>query len=66
MTMPFMMLTLNLGVVAVIWFGGVSVQTGGLQVGQIIAFINYLTQTLMSLMQVSMLVVASRGGRPRR
>ncbi len=56
-TMPFMMLTLNLGVVAVIWFGGVSVQTGGLQVGQIIAFINYLTQTLMSLMQVSMLVV---------
>jgi ATP-binding cassette, subfamily B, multidrug efflux pump len=56
-TMPFMMLTLNLGVVAVVWSGGVSVQTGDLQVGQIIAFINYLTQTLMSLMQVSMLVV---------
>ncbi len=56
-TMPFMMLTLNLGVVAVIWSGGAQVQTGDLQVGQIIAFINYLTQTLMSLMQVSMLVV---------
>ncbi len=56
-TMPLMMLTLNVGVVAALWFGGVKVQQGDLQVGQVIAFINYLTQTLMSLMMVSMLVM---------
>jgi ATP-binding cassette, subfamily B, multidrug efflux pump len=56
-TMPIMMLTLNAGVVAALWFGGVQVQAGDLQVGQLIAFINYLSQTLMSLMMISMLVV---------
>jgi len=35
------MLTLNFGVVAALWFGGVQVNTGGLQLGQLIAFINY-------------------------
>jgi ATP-binding cassette, subfamily B, multidrug efflux pump len=56
-TLPIMMLTLNAGVVAALWFGGLRVAAGGLQVGQLIAFINYLTQTLMSLMMISMLVV---------
>ena len=56
-TMPLMMLILNGAVVAALWFGGLQVSAGGLQVGQLIAFINYLTQTLMSLMFISMLVV---------
>ncbi|HOV47918.1 MAG TPA: ABC transporter ATP-binding protein [Anaerolineae bacterium] len=62
-TTPFMMLTMNLGVVAVLWFGGVEVTQGGMQVGQIIAFVNYLNTTLFSLMMVSMLVIgAARAG----
>jgi ATP-binding cassette subfamily B protein len=56
-TMPFMMLTVNCGVVAALWLGGGLVQTGGLEVGQLIAFVNYLMQTMMSLVMVSMLVV---------
>jgi ATP-binding cassette, subfamily B, multidrug efflux pump len=56
-TMPIMMLTLNAGVVAALWFGGLQFNTGGLQVGQLVAFINYLSQTLMSLMMISMLIV---------
>ncbi|MGH2460583.1 MAG: ABC transporter ATP-binding protein, partial [Chloroflexota bacterium] len=56
-TMPLMILALNFGVVGVIWLGGVRVKTGGLEVGQLIAFINYLMQTLTSLMTVSMLIV---------
>ena len=56
-TMPMVMFTLNVGVVAALWFGGVMVQQGELQVGQVIAFINYLTQTLMALTMVSMLVM---------
>ncbi|MCC6442345.1 MAG: ABC transporter ATP-binding protein [Armatimonadetes bacterium] len=61
-TMPFVMLALNLGVVAAIQLGGAKVHTGTLQVGQVIAFINYLIQTLISLMMVSMLILRlSRG-----
>ena len=55
-TMPLMMLTLNAGVVGALWIGGARIAVGGLQVGQLIAFINYLTQTLTSLLMVSMLV----------
>lgn len=54
---PFVMLTLNLGVVGVLWFGGVQVSQGTLQVGQIVAFVNYLLRTLFSLLMVSMLVI---------
>jgi ATP-binding cassette subfamily B protein len=43
--------------VAVLWFGGVQVAEGKMQLGQIIAFISYLTNTLMSLMMVSMLIL---------
>lgn len=56
-TMPAMMIALNVGVVATLWIGGVHVKYGDLQVGQVIAFVNYLTQTLMSLMMVSMLIM---------
>jgi ATP-binding cassette, subfamily B, multidrug efflux pump len=55
--MPLMMLILNAGIVAALWLGGFQVASGGLQVGQLIAFLNYLTQTLMSLLMMSMLVV---------
>lgn len=57
LAMPLMMLVLNSGVVAALWFGGIEVKAGGLETGQLIAFLNYLTQTLLSLMMISMLVV---------
>ncbi|WML37180.1 ABC transporter ATP-binding protein [Clostridium sp. OS1-26] len=50
---PSIALTVNLGIVAVIWFGGLRVNNGNIHVGQIIAFINYMTQILFSLMMVS-------------
>jgi ATP-binding cassette subfamily B multidrug efflux pump len=53
----FMMLTINLGIVGILWFGGVNIIGGSMQVGQIIAFINYLTTTLFSLVMVSQLVI---------
>src|SRR5262249_50471202 len=56
-TIPIMMLTLHTGVVAALWVGRVQGDAGGRQVGQLIAFINSLTQTLMSLMMISMLVM---------
>jgi ATP-binding cassette subfamily B protein len=57
LTMPLMMAAMNVGVVAALWLGGVRVVAGEMEVGRIIAFVNYLMQTLMSLMMVSMLVV---------
>lgn len=47
---PGITLTVNLGIVAVLWFGGIRVNNGQMQVGQVIAFINYMTQILSSIM----------------
>jgi ATP-binding cassette subfamily B multidrug efflux pump len=51
---PAIMLTMNLGIVVVLWIGGLGVESGKIQVGHIIAFINYMTQILFSLMMISM------------
>lgn len=51
---PAIMLTMNLGIVVVLWIGGIGVNSGDIQVGHIIAFINYMTQILFSLMMISM------------
>ncbi len=54
---PFVMLTLNLGVVGALWFGGQQVIGGTLEVGALVAFINYLMRTLMSMLFVTMLTM---------
>jgi len=51
---PAIMLTVNLGIVVVLWIGGLGVESGKIQVGHIIAFTNYMTQILFSLMMISM------------
>ena len=55
--LPLMMLTINGGVVATLFFGGRLIGTGSLAIGELIAFLNYLLQTLMGLMMVTMLVM---------
>lgn len=56
-TMPILMVTVNAGIVAALWFGGILVKAGTMEVGQIIAFTNYLMMSLFSLMTVGMLVM---------
>ncbi|WP_127588677.1 ABC transporter ATP-binding protein [Paenibacillus koleovorans] len=51
---PAIMLTVNFGIVAVLWFGGRGVSTNHIELGHIIAFINYMTMILFSLMTISM------------
>ncbi|ASJ52538.1 ABC transporter [Brevibacillus formosus] len=51
---PAIMLTMNLGIVAVLWLGGLGVEQGSIEVGHIIAFTNYMTQILFSLMMISL------------
>ncbi|MGZ7149495.1 ABC transporter ATP-binding protein [Bacillus sp. BC08] len=52
--MPIIMLVVSGGIVAALWIGGEKVFDGTLQVGAILAFINYLNIILMSLMSISM------------
>ncbi|MBG9598428.1 multidrug ABC transporter ATP-binding protein [Bacillus mycoides] len=55
--MPIIMLVINSGIVATLWIGGEKVFNGTLQVGAILAFINYLNIILMSLMSISMVFI---------
>ncbi|MBN8219086.1 MAG: ABC transporter ATP-binding protein, partial [Spirochaetes bacterium] len=50
---PAIGLLVNGGIVAVLYFGGRLVDDGGTRVGQILAFMNYMTQLLFSLMMIS-------------
>ncbi len=50
---PGISLTVNMGIIVVLWLGGFRVNSGNMQVGQIIAFTNYMTQILFSLMIIS-------------
>ncbi len=54
---PLTFLIMNLSIVAVLWFGGMRVYDGALSQGQIIAFVNYMTQILLALVVVANLVV---------
>ena len=54
---PIMMLVLNLTTVAIVWFGSIRVAAGDLQVGQMMAFLQYALLILFSLLQVSFLFV---------
>lgn len=55
--MPVMMLVLNLSAVAIIWFGGIRIDNGDMQVGSLMAFIQYAMQIMFSLIMVSMMFV---------
>lgn len=54
---PVTFLVMNLGVCAILWVGGIQVDVGELTQGQVMAFVNYMTQTLTSIVYVANLVV---------
>ena len=54
---PVMMLVLNATTVAIIWFGAIRIDSGGMQIGSLIAFLQYAMQILFSLLMVSMLFI---------
>jgi len=55
--MPLMMLTLNLTAIAILWIGGHRIDAGDLQIGSLMAFIQYAMRILSSLLFVSMVFV---------
>ncbi len=55
--MPFMMLVLNVSSVAILWFGAIRISNGQMQVGALIAFLQYAMQILFALLMLSMMFV---------
>ncbi|GEB32917.1 ABC transporter ATP-binding protein [Brevibacillus parabrevis] len=53
--MPVMMLMMNATSIAIIWFGGLRISTGHMQVGDLMAFLQYAMQILFSLMMASVM-----------
>lgn len=61
--MPVMTLAMNLTTMAVVWYGGNLIIGGSMEIGDLTAFITYITQILSSLMMLSMIFLsASRAG----
>lgn len=54
---PITYVIMNGAILAILWFGGMRVQSGALMQGQIIAFVNYMTQILLALVVLANLVV---------
>lgn len=57
--MPLMMTMMNLTSLAVVWFGGNQIIAGKMEIGDLTAFITYITQILMSLMMVAFMFLQS-------
>ncbi|MCB8818704.1 ABC transporter ATP-binding protein [Desulfosporosinus shakirovi] len=55
--MPAMMLIMNLTTVALVWFGALRIDEGSMQIGSLLAFIQYATQILFSLLMLVMLFI---------
>ncbi|TQJ30246.1 ABC transporter ATP-binding protein [Microbacterium sp. SLBN-146] len=54
---PLAMLVLNVTVVGVIWFGGIEVDQGSIEIGTLFAFMQYIAQILMGVLMASFMVI---------
>lgn len=54
---PLTYIIVNAGIIAVIWFGGIQVNVGDMTQGEVIALVNYMTQTLLALVALANLIV---------
>ncbi|MFG2531491.1 ABC transporter ATP-binding protein [Streptomyces sp. NPDC048516] len=57
MMFPLVMLIVNLSSVAVVWFGGLRIDSGSMQIGALTAFLSYLMYILMSIMMATFMVM---------
>lgn len=59
LTMPIMMMLMNVTTLGVVWFGGKQILAGDMPVGDLTAFTSYIVQILMSLMMLAMVLLQS-------
>jgi ATP-binding cassette subfamily B protein len=54
---PFLFGTMNLSTVAIVWFGGLRIDSGGMQIGNLSAFLQYVMLVLFSVMMAALIFV---------
>lgn len=54
---PVTYVIVNAGIIAVVWLGGIQVNVGGMTQGEVIALVNYMTQTLLALVALANLII---------
>ena len=57
MMQPFMVLVLNLTVIAIVWFGARLIESGDIQIGNMMAFMQYATQVITSFLMISIIFI---------
>ncbi|GAM16371.1 ABC transporter ATP-binding protein [Mesobacillus selenatarsenatis] len=56
-TIPVLLLFMNLSVIAVLWFGKIEVQTGGVSVGEVVAIVNYAARITTAFSMFSWIIM---------
>lgn len=60
--MPLMMLIMSVSIVSIVWFGSIRIDSGAMEVGDLMAFIQYAMQIMMAIVMASfMFVLVPRG-----
>lgn len=54
---PFMMLLMNIALVLIVWFGAQLVSSGTTEIGNMMAFMQYATQVIMSFLMISIIFI---------
>lgn len=54
---PAMMLVMNIAIVAIVWFGAQFVSSGDIEIGNMMAFMQYAMQVIMSFLMISMIFI---------
>jgi ATP-binding cassette subfamily B protein len=57
-TMPFVLFVMNLGILAVLWFGRIDIAAGSASVGQVVAVVNYSLRTIGALSALSWIMTS--------
>lgn len=56
-TMPFLLMVMNISILAVLWFGRIQINTGEVTVGEVVAIVNYGTRIASALSLFSMIII---------
>ncbi len=56
-TMPLLLMVMNISILAVLWFGSIQISAGQVQVGEVVAIVNYGTRIAASLSMFSMIIL---------
>ncbi|WP_059104584.1 ABC transporter ATP-binding protein [Shouchella shacheensis] len=57
LTMPVLLFLMNASILAVLWFGSISVQEGGAEIGEVVAIVNYATRITSALGVFAMIIM---------